>query len=106
MNAVETLGCCVVCDGVSSRVVWREKGYEGRACACGTVYTTPPPLPDSIDPTVDAHPDRYYAEPARRRVRWLQRYRASGTLLEVGCGEGHFLAAARAAGYDVAGIEP
>jgi SAM-dependent methyltransferase len=101
----EELGRCAVCDRVSTLVVWRENGYEGRACPCGTVYTTPPPG-DDIDPTADGHPESYYAVPARRRVRWIQRSRPGGRLLEVGCGEGHFLAAAQAAGYDVAGIEP
>jgi SAM-dependent methyltransferase len=100
------LARCIVCDGVSERVVWREHGYEGRACACGTVYTAPPPAAGSVDPTVELHSDSYYAEPARRRLAWLRRHRPGGTLLEVGCGEGHFLAAAQAAGYDVAGIEP
>ncbi|PYO11972.1 MAG: hypothetical protein DMD75_09035 [Candidatus Rokuibacteriota bacterium] len=102
----EDLGRCVVCDGVSALVVWRENGYEGRACRCGTVYASPPPPLGAVDPTVDGHPDSYYAVPARRRVRWIQRYRPRGRVLDIGCGEGHFLAAAQAAGYDVAGIEP
>ena len=102
----ESPGRCAVCDRTSTRVVWQENGYEGRACACGTVYTTPPPPPEAVDPTVDGHPDSYYAAPAARRVRWIRRRHPGGRLLEIGCGEGHFLAAAQAAGYDVAGVEP
>jgi SAM-dependent methyltransferase len=106
VSGAAALGRCAVCDGMSSHVVWRENGYEGRACACGTVYTTPPPALDAVDPTADAHPDSYYAAPAPRRVRWLQRHHAGRRLLEIGCGEGHFLAAAQAEGYRVVGIEP
>ena len=44
---------------------------------------------------------------ARRYLAEIARYRGphGGRLLEVGCGTGDFLAEARAAGYDVAGVE-
>jgi SAM-dependent methyltransferase len=103
---IATLDRCVVCGDALAAVVWRENGYDGRTCACGTVSTTPPPPPGAVDPTADGHAESYYAAPARRRLRWLGRHRARGRLLEIGCGEGYFLAAAQAAGYDVAGIEP
>jgi 2-polyprenyl-3-methyl-5-hydroxy-6-metoxy-1,4-benzoquinol methylase len=39
------------------------------------------------------------------RVRFVQRFKRDGKLLDVGCASGHFLAAARDAGFNVCGIE-
>ncbi len=100
---------CVLCGAASTRTVWHEAGYEGRACACGTVYVDPEPPPGAVDFTRDLHPDSFYALPAAAKVAWLARHRPPSRgrrLLEVGCGEGHFLAAARDRGYEVAAIEP
>lgn len=97
---------CLICGGSAGRVVCRKGGYEGRLCACGGLYLWPSVPPDVVDPTVDPHPDFFYSLPAEMKVRWLARSHPRGRLLEVGCGEGHFVRAALRRGYRVSAIEP
>jgi SAM-dependent methyltransferase len=97
---------CTVCHGTSDVIVLRENGYEGRNCACGTIYVTPEPSPDEIDRTADGHPDAFYELPAALKARWVRRHTSGHDLLEIGCGRGSFLEAAQACGFRVEGIEP
>ena len=96
---------CTVCKSTSGIVVVRENGYEGRACACGTVYVTPEPSPEEVDHTSDGHSEAFYDLPAAMKARWVRRHTSGHDLLEIGCGTGSFLQAAQAAGFDVEGIE-
>jgi SAM-dependent methyltransferase len=97
---------CIVCHRTSETIVWKENGYEGRLCRCGSVYTYPEPEPRAIDPRNDTHSDTFYSAYALTKAQWVRRIRPAGRLLEIGCGEGHFLTAAKSLGYVVAGIEP
>jgi SAM-dependent methyltransferase len=96
---------CVVCHRSSDCVVWEENGYQGRLCECGTVYTSPEPAAGVTDPRNDYHSDSFYSTYALFKAQWVWRQRPAGRLLEIGCGDGHFLHAARTLGYDVAGVE-
>lgn len=96
---------CVVCGASAGRSLCGKRGYRLMLCECGGVYLSPTPAIDAVDCTDDAHPPSFYALPCARKLRWLAKHRATGDLLEIGCGDGHFLAAAKQQGYRVRGIE-
>src|SRR5262252_2924765 len=96
---------CIVCQKPIARVVWKENGYEGVSCECGTVCTSPVPAPGIVDPSRDGHSDIFYSAYSLFKARWIQKIKPVGRLMEVGCGEGYFLDAAKSIGYEVTGIE-
>jgi SAM-dependent methyltransferase len=97
-----------LCNDVSEHVVWRENGFAGRLCGCGLLYcdTKGCPPKSFIDLTDDPHTDSFYSVPAKLKAKWMAAHCPSGRLLEIGCGDGSFLAAARSLGYEVTGMEP
>ncbi len=103
--AAAAQGRCFLCDLLAREVAWRENGYEALACRCGLTFVSPPPRPGAVDPAYDAHSASFYRLPAAAKVAWLRRTCPGGRLLEIGCGEGWFLDAARRAGFDAHGID-
>ena len=87
-----------------------------RCPACGVAQTLPRPpeaqlsgfYPPSYYPTGGLGPDHYrrWVRPAQReKLDLLRRFRSSGSLLDVGCGAGFFVRAAREAGFSAEGLE-
>src|SRR5262249_53249864 len=100
-----SLSHCIVCGENRGKTACQKAGFDILLCPCGGVYLSPGVAEGAVDHAIEAHPASFYALPAAMKVRWLAKTCAEGTLLEVGCGEGYFLQAARDYGFRVAGIE-
>jgi SAM-dependent methyltransferase len=107
-NASETSARskCFLCDEASEEVIWREGGLEGLLCRCGMVYTNQSSYVPTENAGEELHPDSFYSLPASFKAAWMARHCPRGRLVEIGCGAGFFLSAARSLGYEVLGMEP
>lgn len=105
LDIAEARPGCLLCGLDVGQELTVKSGYVHKRCPCGSVYLSPPVAASAYDPTIESHDGSFYQRSAARKLSWLQRSIQRGRLLEVGCGNGHFLAAARHRGFDVAGIE-
>ncbi|MGD0092881.1 MAG: class I SAM-dependent methyltransferase [Planctomycetota bacterium] len=116
MLALETLNACPLCDapGPLPAPVQPEGPCGLRQCqACGIVFVSPRPRVGAMKPYYDAKYQDATGERSPRQQRRAQRHLARlrryhpvpGRVLEVGAGDGYFLNAARAAGWQVEGLE-
>jgi SAM-dependent methyltransferase len=126
--AVAAGGVCPVCGAAAPRLLYEITRFRILACRdCEQVYLWPLPSPDEIRrmfsqlytsgegsvPELRSYYDFCYDDaPTNPLVqlyeRWLtelERYRAPGSLLDVGCGTGLFLAVARRRGWQPFGID-
>jgi glycosyltransferase involved in cell wall biosynthesis/2-polyprenyl-3-methyl-5-hydroxy-6-metoxy-1,4-benzoquinol methylase len=119
---------CNLCGKDATELLFFGISFDGfeykhlRCSNCGLIYADPMPLVNSRELSnmamqlwyknfLDAsdgfdwsHFNRYQVH-NRLRIKALEHYRKGGSLLEVGCGNGYFLKAAKDMGWQVYGIE-
>jgi len=103
---------CPACESSTARSVGTKNELEIVSCLeCGTLYTPYSPWYSSARYYVDYHDHGGLSEPAfvRKRLEEItagfSRYRQTNQLLDVGCGSGTLLEAARANGWTVNGVD-
>jgi len=107
---------CSLCGGSAKAPVIRIGSHAVSACsACGLGFLDPP-VPQQGEGGVSYDEDFYLSQSAvkdpaegirenRTRVRLVRKFKPSGSLLDVGCGLGFFLEAARREGFTATGME-
>jgi SAM-dependent methyltransferase len=107
---------CPMCQGRDEQPVYRKEGFAIVRCrGCGLVYVNPRLTPAALRTLYHQQlisPAAYYvrseAQDARsfaERLRLIERFRAAGALLDLGCGPGTFSAAARRRGWRTIGLD-
>ncbi len=113
---LDTAELCSLCRSAHAKTLVRAKRRTVVECLdCGLRALSPMPSLDELivinDETVHPFFNAYlededsYRSYFARKLDDLQRYKAAGRLLDVGCGAGLFLDAARERDYDVVGVD-
>lgn len=121
-SALREVGC-PLCAGTRFQARYHKNGLTIVQCSgCALLFVNPRPEPEAI---ASVYVERYFSdgggefpgasyldhaeeklETARLRLKLLERFARPGRLLDVGCGAGYFVRAAKEARWDASGLEP
>ena len=119
---------CPICNKDDNKLVWKSKDFRFKISddmfnivkcnACGFIYLNPRPDEKDIGvfyPPYFHRQDRslfykiiepFFRTSQKSTVNSIKKFKPSGKILDIGCGNGDFLLAMKEAGYNVWGIEP
>lgn len=109
----ETLHHCISCNSTKFKKILHSGKYGINKCVnCNLIFTNPRPNPDEIE---DLYDKAYMAnlesvkpilfKICAKRLLFVEQFKNSGRLLDVGCGNGYFLELARRRGWKISGTE-
>jgi SAM-dependent methyltransferase len=109
---------CLFCYSGTEKVFWEENGYQGRKCdKCGLIYMSPRPTEEEMKAlyeqgiaggaTAEEQIENRYLKDlnALYTLKLIQKYKPTGSLLEIGPGGGQFLQAAKSARFAPYAVE-
>ncbi|HEY2386608.1 MAG TPA: methyltransferase domain-containing protein [Candidatus Binatia bacterium] len=107
---------CAVCAGTDTEGLFEKDGFPIVRCrGCGLVYVNPRLTPAALAALYEGQeisPTGYYVRTERtdelsfnQRLELIERFRAPGTLLDLGCGPGTFSAVAQHRGWRPLGLD-
>jgi len=110
---------CNHCQSTVFTPLFTLKGYDLVHCGdCGLAYVSNPPSAEELKRIYSAESNyhvqlhdpasetwRSFEALAQKHMAFVRQQTGSGPVLDVGCSTGHFLAAARAQGFEVEGAE-